>query len=187
QAPAPRTAVNISSSTGLYTRPATVVAASASPMETAKKGRPWAKLVVPSSGSTYQQRPAPSVRVPSSATMACWGKAARKRAVMCRSLARSAAVTRSASPLYSIPTRPRWSSRIAPASRAMTWAAARVAWRSSAGMRARGGRGGGGGGLQLLQGAVQLALAGGEGEHIEHQHSPGNGVGGDQTTHRASP
>jgi hypothetical protein len=62
---------------GADTTPTTGVPSANRPIDLAKMGKPWAKFVVPSSGSTCQVRPdRPARPPPSSPTMASSGNAA---------------------------------------------------------------------------------------------------------------
>src|SRR3984957_6932325 len=73
-----------------------------SAIETAKVGKPWRKLVVPSSGSMIQTNSSSPVRPLSSARKACCGWLRRMVAMMSASALRSMSVTKSLRPLLSI-------------------------------------------------------------------------------------
>src|ERR1035441_1055653 len=126
-APAPRSAENSSCRTGSYTTPAIASPARYSPSVTLNIGKPCAKFVVPSSGSTYQRySEAFSCPPPSSATMACDGKCVRSRSTTSFSEARPASVTRSNSPFSSKRTRrSKYVASSPPASRAISAAVSR--------------------------------------------------------------
>ncbi len=89
--------VNDQPSAGASTTPSTGRLPSTRPIETEKIGSPCAKLVVPSSGSTYQTRVGPRIAaavVPSSATIRSAGNAAASRSTISASERLSYSVTR---------------------------------------------------------------------------------------------
>src|SRR5215831_11167625 len=114
---------------GSYTTPAINSPARSRPSVTLNIGHACAKFVVPSSGSTYQRYSlVPSCPPPSSATIPCEGKYDCSRSTTSFSLARSASVTRSKSPLSSNGTRrSKKLAKSAPLSRAMSTAVSRYA------------------------------------------------------------
>jgi hypothetical protein len=159
RAPPPRVALNTSPVAALCTTPATSAPACVAPIDTAYHGKPWRKLVVPSSGSTTKASASPREAAgsyDSSPTNTASGWAVRRAARRISSAPRSTRLTKSAGPLcsqVSAPRRDAWAAMNAAASAA----AARMVASSAASAVASGS------GAGTARGGVTRRVGGGEG------------------------